>query len=520
MRSPPFRVVFLCGLVEGRFPAVDGPNPLDLTLALRQAGDVSPRERDKYLFLETLVCARERMYLSYVARDAQTGDDLAPSTVVHELISHLHRGHTDDPLNVWVDKQPLRRFDDSYFPHNAVPGTVQKIRTNFSIAAGQESQASALRRSVRKHCNGIPRLTLDTVRGLNPGMIEWLGLCPIVGSRAQASHRVVLSFRDLLAFLKCPLQGWARLMLRLEQDDGEVEASREDEPFVTERLGETTLLREVFFDALGHEDRAPGTDDFERLYTLHAESRVRRGFLPIGLFGEAERRRHLACLAGWNESARRRDLIGRSSFQVYRFGRASEDERVDRIESPIILDVPVPDSVHPVRVELHGRTELVLGEVPASITPVVRDKALEKDFLAGFLDAVVLSLLPAHHVPDEYHAHVIAGSDGADPSRSHRVFHGIDETKARQFLINLVGDLLGGKHASLLPCEAVFDYVSKNRSIESSVDEMKESENKPCSSRYGPVPHFEDYEPPGVDEASRIIERRFGLFLESGGMGT
>ena len=60
----------------------------------------------------------------------------------------------------------------------------------------------------------------------------------------------------------------------------------------------------------------------------------------------------------------------------------------------------------------------------------------------------------------------------------------------------------------------------RSRSIESSVDEMKESENKPCSSRYGPVPHFEDYEPPGVDEASRIIERRFGLFLESGGMGT
>ena len=58
MRSLPFRVVFLCGLGEGRFPAVDGPNPLDLTLADRQAGDVSPRERDKYLFLETLVCAR------------------------------------------------------------------------------------------------------------------------------------------------------------------------------------------------------------------------------------------------------------------------------------------------------------------------------------------------------------------------------------------------------------------------------------------------------------------------------
>ena len=51
-----------------------------------------------------------------------------------------------------------------------------------------------------------------------------------------------------------------------------------------------------------------------------------------------------------------------------------------------------------VRVELHGRTELIMDELPASITPVVRDKATEKDFLAGFLDAVVLSLLPGHQV--------------------------------------------------------------------------------------------------------------------------
>ena len=30
---------------------------------------------------------------------------------------------------------------------------------------------------------------------------------------------------------------------------------------------------------------------------------------------------------------------------------------------------------------------------------------------------------------------------------------------------------------------------------------MKESESKSCSSRYGPVPNFEEYEPPGEDEA-------------------
>ena len=262
-------------------------------------------------------------------------------------------------------------------------------------------------------------------------------------------------------------------MLRLRQDDAEDEAAREDEPFVTDRLGETTLLREIFFDALGHDVSAPATDDFERLYMLHAEARVRRGLIPIGLFGEAERRRHLAYLADWNSAAQQRDLVGRCGFQVYRFGRAREDERVDRVESPIVLDVPVRGRTQPVRVELHGRTELVLNELPASITPVVRDTASEKDFLAGFLDAVVLSQLPGHRVPEAYHAHVIPGGDGADLARSHRVFHGINQANAREFLINLLADLLGGSHAYLLPCEAVFEFP-----LEQAFDRVQRREDE------------------------------------------
>ena len=66
---------------------------------------------------------RERLYLSYVARDAQTGDELAPSAVVHELVRHLDRGRTGDPLKVWVEKQPLRRFDESYFTGQAPMGS-------------------------------------------------------------------------------------------------------------------------------------------------------------------------------------------------------------------------------------------------------------------------------------------------------------------------------------------------------------------------------------------------------------
>jgi exodeoxyribonuclease V gamma subunit len=516
MRSLPFRVIFLCGLGEGHFPAVDGPDPLDLTLTSRRRGDVSPRERDKYLFLETLVCARERLYLSYTARDAQTGDELAPSTVVHELIRHLNGRRPGNTLHFWVEKQPLRRFQTSYVATGPACELERPTRGNFSFAAWQELQACNLRQSLREHVKEIPRLTQVALRRLQPSVVDWLGLCPIDGARAERPRHVTIALRDLVAFLRCPLQGWARLMLRLREDSEDDEIARENEPFMTSRSGETALLREVFFDALGRDVQVAESADVERLYTLHAESRARRGLLPIGVFGEAERRRHLACLASWHESARQRDLVDRCRFQVYRFGRAGENEHIERIQSPIVLDVPLGDGSSNVRVELHGRTELIADELPGSITPVVRDKPTERDFLAAFVDAIVLSLIPSHHTAAKYHAHVIPEGNGADFSASYRVFHGIDAPRAREYLVNLLSDLLGGSHAYLLPCEAVFEYVSKERPIESSIEDMKENENKSCSSRYGPVPNFEEYDPPNEHEARRIIERRFGLFHASG----
>jgi exodeoxyribonuclease V gamma subunit len=391
---------------------------------------------------------------------------------------------------------------------------------NFSISARKESQARKLRDSLLAHCQASPRLTSESLRELDQRVVDWLGLCPIdpVSARIDPGPRAAVSLGDLLAFLKCPLQGWARVMLRLSDDGKDEEVAREDEPFSTERVGETRLLREVFFDAMSPDTMADAPADFERLYAFHIESRLNRGLMPVGLFGAAERRRHLACLADWRESARQRDLVDRCMFRVYRFGRASEAERVDRIESPIILEVPFGTSAKPMRVELFGRTDLVAPDLPASVSPLVRGKVSDKDFLAGFLDALVLSLLPGEHDGREHHAFVIPAGGAADDAKSHRVFKGINQDRARRFLTDLVADLLGGPHMYLLPCEAVFDNRASGRPIGRIVEEMKENDRSACSSRYGPVPNFEDYDPPAEDDARTIIDRRFGLFLEAGGM--
>jgi len=526
MRALPFRVIFLCGLGEGRFPVRADVDPLDLSAAEPRAGDVSPRDRDKYLFLETLACARDRLYLSYVARDAQTGDDLSPSPMLEELMRDLHRGRSDEPgpAKIWVDHQPLRRFDKTYFDGNQP--VRQPASFSFSAAARREWQALSLRESLASQGKELPEIKRDSLRRLNPELASRLGLCSLDGSKASARPRnaVPVSLSDIRKFLECPLQGWARVMLRLHEDEEEDESQRSDEHFVTGRLRATGLLRAVFLDAIQNNCEGSIPDAFKPYYHKRARILAHQGLMPAGLFGEVEERKHLDWLAGWHYSARQQDLLTAGPFGVYRFGRAAESERVERVEPTIMLDVPLLDAQAGPRtehVELYGRTEIVSAGLPGSLTPVGRTAATDKDFLRGFLDSVVLSLLPGHHDPAEYHAHVIPlPAMGKRTKESVRTFRKIDASSARRFFTTVLADLLGGPHDYLLPCEAVFDYLDpkKKGSIAGSVEAMKENDRASCSSRYGPVPDFERYDPPAEEKAHAMIERRFGLFRDSGGM--
>ncbi|SIN71293.1 DNA helicase/exodeoxyribonuclease V, gamma subunit [Singulisphaera sp. GP187] len=514
MRALPFRVAFVCGLGEGCFPAADGPDPLDLLSGgKRQLGDISPRDRDRYLFLETITSTHDRLYLSYVARDAQTGESLEPSSVIHELLHHLEReGQDETDAADWVRKEPLRRFDNIDILTVPVAST----------AAWREARARALRPSFRAHCGPATTISPEQTWRLGGGLRDWLGLCPPYQAKptTEPARRIQVSIREIRRFLECPLQSWARLMLRIRENEGDGAADREDEPFATATLHQTTLLRDVFHDGLQYPSKELSPALLEAMYAPRAEVMARSGLMPVGLFRESDRRRHLACLGAWHHGAIHRGLLDHGPFQIQRFGRASENEAVDALRDPIVVDVPLPGpdgSTRPVPVEIHGRTELVSANLPGSMTCVTRDKAKPKDFFAGFLDAVVLNLTPGPQRQASYQAHVLTHSAKAGPEHE-RLFQGIDSTNARTFLSDILSDMFSGSHAYLLPCEAVFDFIMKGKRVSESIDEIKDDNRKPCSSRYGPVPNFARYDPPGDDLAEAIIARRFGLFQKSGGV--
>ncbi len=142
MRSVPARVMAVLGLDDGAFPRRPTPLSFDLIAAHPQPGDEARESDDRYLFLETLISARDRLHLSYLGRSLRDNADLPPSVVLSELLDHLaamaREGAAEVKAKVLV-KHPLHAFSPDYFGASTDPRLFSYSREN-SHAAGATHQ--------------------------------------------------------------------------------------------------------------------------------------------------------------------------------------------------------------------------------------------------------------------------------------------------------------------------------------------------------------------------------------------
>ena len=89
MRSLPFDMIAVLGMDDGVFPRQQKPWPFDLMAENSAAGDRSRRQDDRYLFLETMLAARNTLYLSYVGLSDVDGTVRPPSPVLAELMDQV-----------------------------------------------------------------------------------------------------------------------------------------------------------------------------------------------------------------------------------------------------------------------------------------------------------------------------------------------------------------------------------------------------------------------------------------------
>lgn len=149
MRSIPFRVVALLGLNDGDFPRAGRPFAFDLAARQPRLGDRRPRDDDRFLFLEALLAARDRLIVTYSGQSARDNSRRPPSVVVSELLDALvamdPAATTADPAAAadrLVTWHPLQPFSPRYFaaPDDPAHGDPRL----FSYAGSYAGAAAAL----------------------------------------------------------------------------------------------------------------------------------------------------------------------------------------------------------------------------------------------------------------------------------------------------------------------------------------------------------------------------------------
>ncbi|NOY75436.1 MAG: exodeoxyribonuclease V subunit gamma [Kiritimatiellaeota bacterium] len=299
MRPIPFKLVYILGLDESSFPGSPENDAMDLRLRSRKIGDVNRVESMKYLFLETLMCVREKLYLSYVARDVKKETITPPSSVVRmvarnaaPLVPEKFKAMGDDGFETFpecvvplIGSEPecfIPPTDDSPFDFNFSYSTANWILAAMALRENAPAKlAAALKAATESQNLDIAELAKTATRILSDDENHRKPMPRSVRSVSTRNNIEQVNLNDLKAFLENPLDATLK-RYGVDIDDGDDPALAANEPFSIDALGKYTLFTdasELYFKNPAYSEKL-----FSECLRDAYERNLRKSLEPIPLF--------------------------------------------------------------------------------------------------------------------------------------------------------------------------------------------------------------------------------------------
>jgi exodeoxyribonuclease V gamma subunit len=239
MRSIPFRIICLLGMNGTDFPRSHSSPEFDRMAHNPRPQDRTERKDDRYLFLETMLSARDALYISYVGQSVRDNTLIPPSVLVSELLDYCERRFEK---GLPIVSHALQAFDPGYFGNGP--------RFSYSVDNGLAAAAAAGKRVA----------PASFVRG------------PLA---EPSEHRRKAELSQLVSFFRNPSRFFVRerLKIRLPEDEPPFE---DREPFTVGGLEQYTMKEELLSRLI------MGADPADSLALFRA-----RGVLPAAAAGEA-----------------------------------------------------------------------------------------------------------------------------------------------------------------------------------------------------------------------------------------
>ncbi|WP_432720790.1 exodeoxyribonuclease V subunit gamma [Jeongeupia wiesaeckerbachi] len=383
MRAIPFRMVCLLGMNDGDYPRTRVPMDFDLMGRDYRPGDRSRREDDRYLFLEALLSARDRLHISWVGRSIHDNSERPPSVLVAQLRDHLAAGWQlagaagdDALLDALTIEHRLQPFNRDYFGTDPRLFSYAREWRDGLAGTGEPAQPAvpAVRMPVQMS------LLLDepeepvSAPGLAPlahGLFRQAPLAPMAWDGT-------LSLRQLADFLANPVRSFFRLRLGVYFELADP-ASEDNEPFAIDALENWRLQDELIRAQLAAFDKGEAR---EPALLAQLEKIERRGELPPGQFAAVLRNDLVEPMD---------DLFARYAAALADWPHALPDEEIDET----MTDPRVADWLSGLRGNDAGERARVLLESSG----LLKDRAYRRDklvpywvaHLAGHLGGVALT---------------------------------------------------------------------------------------------------------------------------------
>ncbi len=274
----PFSIVYVVGLGEDAFPGSNALPSFDLRSDARLPGDIHPAEKARYLFLEVLKSAGDKIYLLWNNKDLQKDQDLLPAIPVVQLQHYLNLHVLDKPFVVAKmtlhDRAPNSLKPDENASCHDVGRWVNEMERLTALTQAAESIIldKKQKAQIEKRKHGRP-----------PDFA-----LPVAHDAASAIQAVTI--KDLKAFLENPALASLKRHLHL-RNDLEDEESKDEEPFVRPFFTEVRLTTQVVQKIIHDTTKVSLTealsvwpDYFARIY----EDEKLRCRAPEGDFGKAD----------------------------------------------------------------------------------------------------------------------------------------------------------------------------------------------------------------------------------------
>jgi exodeoxyribonuclease V gamma subunit len=284
-RQIPFTIIYLMGMQEGLFPGANDSSTLNLMRIKRRIGDVTRTDVNRYLFLETLLGCRGRLYLTYVSKDLKKDQDFYPNSAVGQLITYLENHVLKEKFETvevpssgsserYLAPDGRERYSD--FIRSCEGGRPRPV--NYSEA----ERLLLLDKAAKKH-----DLAPAVLREIEEKMKSRLPEFPAPQRAAPEVRQAVrVSVRDLASFLINPVESTLRWHHGIRDEEEEEDLIlAEDEPFYSAYPYD----RMIILDSLHAYVRAGGDIDLRKFmddYYVHASL---MSATPDGAFSRVDR---------------------------------------------------------------------------------------------------------------------------------------------------------------------------------------------------------------------------------------